>query len=421
MNRALIVALVIVAIIAAIWGYRAYTSPATPNYILAEVQTGKLRHVVNATGVVHTVFDVDVGSQVSGRIDEVFVDFNDSVRLGQPIARLDQHSFQANLDGAIAALEVAKARLTISEAGIDRARNALASSMAKAGVYAAHIDRARAVLQKSQLALDRAQDLSEKRVLSLDDVDNVKTEAAKSKAELDAAISESQVQKRQISISEADLRSAQGRLLEARSLIPQRAAALKLAEVELERTLIRSPIDGIIIDRAIEPGQTVAASLEAPKLFTIARDLQTMEVHTMIDESDIGQIRVGQDASFSVDAYPDRNFNSTVRQIRKSPNRNRGVVSYATIIATENPDLLLLPGMPALVRITVTESEAMSKIPHRALNFQPTSTAASAFDGSSSRDESKGALLTPSAFQSILLFETGMNRIGSEYRCSGFQ
>jgi len=357
-KRNLVAVAFVTVLFASLWSCSEPSEPAPPArtiQVSKNTESGNLRKTVTATGAVHTVHNVDVGSQLSGKIEAVYVDFNDLVTTGQPLALLDQHSFEASLDGASAALAVAEAQVRISEAAVDRARASVAGSKAKIAFFEAQIARAKASLQEAQLALDRKKNLSTKGVLSQVELDEVKANLEKSKAEHNAALSEFKVQEQQITIEEADLKIAEGELLRAQSLIPQRQAALKLAEFELERTIIRSPIDGIVINRGIEPGQTVAASLEAPTLFTIAQDLEIMEVHTMIDETDIGKIEVGQKAVFSVDAYPDRNYAGEVRQIRKSPQTNRGVVSYVTIIKTENTDLSLLPGMTALVSISVVE------------------------------------------------------------------
>jgi HlyD family secretion protein len=169
----------------------------------------------------------------------------------------------------------------------------------------------------------------------------------------------------------AALHKADAELLNARATVAQRDAMLEQARVELDRSVIRSPITGVVIGRDIDRGQTVAASLEAPTLFKIARDLRDMEVHAKIDEADIGRIRVSQPATFRVDAFPGRQFSGKVTQIRKAPEVVRNVVTYRVVIATRNPELLLLPGMTALVEIVVRETDEVLKLPNAALRFRP--------------------------------------------------
>ena len=174
-----------------------------------------------------------------------------------------------------------------------------------------------------------------------------------------------------IAIAEAEKHMAEANLENAEAVVEQRQAAVDQAEVDLDRTVLRAPIDGIIIKRDVNPGQTVAVSLEAKTLFKIANDLREMEVHGKIDEADVGQLKVGQTAQFTVDAYPDRTFSGQVLQIRKSPEVVQNVVTYTTIVSAPNPDLLLLPGMTAQLRIVVSDTRGILKIPSQALRFRP--------------------------------------------------
>jgi HlyD family secretion protein len=174
-----------------------------------------------------------------------------------------------------------------------------------------------------------------------------------------------------IAIAEAELRMAEANVQNAQAVVAQRQAALDQTQLDLDRTVLRAPIDGTIIKRDVNPGQTVAVSLEAKTLFTIANDLRQMEVHGKIDEADVGQLKTGQMAQFTVDAYPEQIFSGQVTQIRKSPEVVQNVVTYAAIISAPNPDLLLLPGMTAQLRITVSEAENVLKIPSQALRFRP--------------------------------------------------
>src|SRR5262249_15139598 len=175
----------------------------------------------------------------------------------------------------------------------------------------------------------------------------------------------------QRAIAEAEQHMAEANLENAQAVVEQRQAALDQARLDLDRTVLRAPIDGIIIKRDVNPGQTVAVTFEAKTLFKIANDLREMEVHGKIDEADVGQLRAGQIAQFTVDAYPDRTFSGRVLQIRKAPEVVQNVVTYTTIISTSNPDLLLLPGMTAQLRIVVSDTGGIIKIPSQALRFRP--------------------------------------------------
>jgi HlyD family secretion protein len=190
-------------------------------------------------------------------------------------------------------------------------------------------------------------------------------------ADLSASRQQIEMKAEAIAIAEAERHMAEANLENAQAVVEQRQAALDQAGVDLDRTVLRAPIDGIIIKRDVNPGQTVAVSLEAKTLFKIANDLRGMEVHGKIDEADVGQLKVGQTARFTVDAYPDRAFSGQVLQIRKSPEVVQNVVTYTTIVSAPNPDLLLLPGMTAQLRIVVSDTGGILKIPSQALRFRP--------------------------------------------------
>ena len=190
-------------------------------------------------------------------------------------------------------------------------------------------------------------------------------------ADLRASLEQIQMRAEAITITEAELRMAEANLDNAKAVVEERQAALDQAQLDLERTVIGAPIDGIIIKRDVNPGQTVAVSLEAKTLFKIANDLRVMEVHGKIDEADVGQLKVGQAAKFTVDAYPNRTFTGMVQQIRKSPEILQNVVTYTAIISAPNPEMLLLPGMTAQLRIVVSEQAGILKIPSQALRFKP--------------------------------------------------
>jgi HlyD family secretion protein len=304
-----------------------------PKFKLVKVEVGPLTAVVSATGTLNPVVSVQVGSQVSGQIKEILVDFNSPVKENQLIARIDPETFQY--------------RLRQAEADVEAARAAL-------GVQQAEVLRAKANLAEFERDFDRKKLLVEKNFISA-------AERVKAQSVLDAGRAALQVTQSQAKNSEAQVR--------------QREAQQAQARIDLERTAIKAPVDGIVVKRSIEPGQTVAASLQSPELFVIAKNLTDMQVETSIDEADVGRIRVGQKASFTVDAFAGRNFEGEVKQVRKAATVVSNVVTYTVVVSAANPDLTLLPGMTANVRIITATKEMALKLPNAALRFRPSGAA----------------------------------------------
>ena len=310
-------------------GYTYSHESSVPTFLTAPVERGSIATLVKASGTVEAVVSVDVSSQLSGRIAEVFVNFNDTVRAGQPIAQIDPEIFAARVNEASAALNVGTATAHVQKAAVERAKVAMLNAERE---LQRHLELAR-----TNSGIGR---------------------------ELDQA-------RAQRAISEAEQHMAEANLENAQAVVEQRQAALDQARLDLDRTVLRAPIDGIIIKRDVNPGQTVAVTFEAKTLFKIANDLREMEVHGKIDEADVGQLKVGQTTQFTVDAYPDRTFEGHVLQIRKSPEVVQNVVTYTAIISAPNLDLLLLPGMTAQLRIVVSDSGEVLKVPNQALRFRP--------------------------------------------------
>jgi HlyD family secretion protein len=288
-------------------------------YDTAVVDRGRIVARVTATGVLSPLKTVQVGSQVSGRISELLVDFNSPVTRGQVIARLDPQLFTA-------AVERAKANLSAARADLTRAR-ALAADAARQA--------------------ERAALLEKKGVLPAAEADTARSTATAQKAQVTAATAS----------------------------VEQATAAVREAELELANATIYSPIDGVVISRSVDVGQTVAASLQAPVLFTIAEDLAKMQVNTSVAESDVGRLAAGQPVSFSVDAFPEKTFRGKVRQIRNAPTTVQNVVTYDAVIDVENPELLLKPGMTANVTFIVGQVESALRVPNGALRFRPADAA----------------------------------------------
>jgi HlyD family secretion protein len=292
------------------------------------VKIGPLVDSVLATGRVQTVQSVDVSSQLSGRIDEVYVDFNDVVAEGDPLARLDQSRFLSRVEELKAALSVAQAELSSLDASLEGAR---------------------ARFEEDERDYKRKVELNGRGSVSDSEVSRARAIKLQSESALKTLAASREVKTATVGAAEASLRQAQ---------------------IDLDRTLIRAPISGVVIKRSIEPGQTVAVSLSAPELFVIANDLREIEINAKVGEADIGKVRPDQPVRFSVDAYPGRRFDGTVRQIRKAPEISQNVVSYSVVIRAENPDELMLPGMTTLVEIETSRKDQVLQVPNAALRFE---------------------------------------------------
>jgi HlyD family secretion protein len=321
----------IVAVMVAVAVMAAFTLRGgdKPSYATQRVQQGDIRQLVQATGTIDAVTTVQVGSQISGTILKLNADFNTKVKKGQVVAEIDPALFQGALLQAQADLQNA---------------NATAAS-AKAELL-----KAQATATQTQKAYERSAALAKDGVIAAQQLD------------IDKATSES---------NQAGVSSAAAQVKQATAQVAQKLAAVKVAQTNLDHTIIRSPIDGTVTARSIDVGQTVAASLQAPTLFTIAQDLTKMRVYAKTDESDVGQIRAGQPATFTVDAFPNEVFRGTVEQVRMNPTTVQNVVTYDTVIAFDNPQQKLFPGMTAYVTVPVAQAENVIEVPNAALRFKP--------------------------------------------------
>jgi HlyD family secretion protein len=342
-------------------------------YITVPVEGGTVKTVIKATGVVNPVLMVEVGSQLSGRISEVLVNFNDVVKADQVIARVDPEAYIAAVKKARAALKIANATTELNQAALQRARAAVEN--ARSASQAGEADLAAAQARQDELVRDvqRNTTLSGKSAIS--DREFTASRAVRDAGAAGIASLRAQLKMKDqaIAIAEAELSMSEANVANAEGVFEQNQAALEQAEVDLQHTQIRSPIDGVVISRVINSGQTVAVSLVSKVLFKIADDLREMQVEGKIDEADIGQVKEGQPATFTVDAYPDQIFSGRVAQVRKSPELRQSVVTYTAVISAPNQDYLLFPGMTARLSIVVEETRAVLKVPNAALYFRPQS------------------------------------------------
>ncbi|MBW1773660.1 MAG: efflux RND transporter periplasmic adaptor subunit [Deltaproteobacteria bacterium] len=342
-----------------------------PQYRLAKVQRGSIVSSVSCTGALSAVVTVKVGSQVSGQIMELPADFNSQVSKDQVIARIDPENFKAKVLQSEAELAVSRANVSIKRAAIERARAELVNSREALGAAKAQTEKARIALADAKRDLNRKKKLHKNKIISESEIDRTRAVHDQALAQLEAAKADERARISFVSARVAALKMAEAEVVYAKAQVKQRGAALQSSKVSLNHTIIRSPVDGVVIERNVDIGQTVAASLQAPTLFTIAQDLREMQVETDIDEADIGQIQEGQRATFTVDAFPGKEFVGSIQQIRKAPKTLQNVVTYTVVISAENSDLHLLPGMTANVKVVVGERTQALRIPNAALRFRP--------------------------------------------------
>jgi HlyD family secretion protein len=347
----------IIAALAALAMFRGDGSEETTEYYTAVVARGPIRRVVNATGVVQTVVTVPVGSQVSGQVQEIFADFNSVVKRGQLLAKLDPRNLESAVANSTAQLAAAQARLRSAEAEIKT--HAANMQSARANLEAARVTR-----DNAKLNFERASELSQRGVASKNDYDTAK-------ANFDSAVARFDQAEASLAQVQAQSASTDAQIAQARAGLQQAEADLERSRVNLEYANIFSPVDGVVISRDVDVGQTIAASMSAPTLFSIATDLGQMQVKASVDEADIGAITEDGKVTFSVDAYPNDTFPGKIAEIRLNPQTVQNVVTYNVILSIDNPDLRLKPGMTANITITVAEREEAVKIPNAALRYRP--------------------------------------------------
>ncbi|HET9491574.1 MAG TPA: efflux RND transporter periplasmic adaptor subunit [Methylomirabilota bacterium] len=372
MKRYVSLGLVTLAVAAGVWGYFYVQSGGNaPQYRLGRVERGPLTAAVSATGTLNAVKTVQVGSQVSGQIKELLADFNSVVRQGQIIARLDPVTFEAKVNQARAEVEGAHAAVLNQQAQVERARAEVENVRAAHAESRAQTARAQVALADARRDLERKTELFRRELIARSEQDTAQATFDSAEAALEAAHAKEQAGLASISSAQAQRRVADAQLKTAEAQVRQKQAALQQAQADLAHTIIRAPVDGVVVSRQVDVGQTVAASLQAPVLFTIAQDLTKMQVDTSVDEADIGRVTLDGPATFTVDAFPGETFAGRVTQIRKAPQVVQNVVTYIVVVAVDNPRGRLLPGMTANARLVVAEKAEALKVPNAALRFRP--------------------------------------------------
>ena len=408
-------AVVAVAALVALTGFWFYGSGANAaEYMTSRVERGSLRNTVTATGTLQAVTTVQVGSQASGTISALYADFNSTVRKGQVVAQLDPsvmqaqvQQAQANLAQAQAQLQQARAAVAQSHAGVAQTRAGVTDARARAsaagsatqnqqaGVSAAEANVAvlKAQLDDAASFLRQEQSLLQSGVIASREYETARTSyktaearynqavaqlrmaqlsaqssASAGQAQAAAAVEQAQAQAQQ---SQGSVVGAQAQVQNAAAQVEQARAALQLSQINLQHTTITSPIDGVVVSRDVNVGQTVAASLSAPTLFTIAQDLTQMQVIANIDQADIGLVEQAKSVAFTVDAFPGEEFKGAIQQMRLNPQNVQNVVTYNVVIDVSNPEQKLKPGMTANLTVTIDERNDVLKVPNSALRFTP--------------------------------------------------
>ncbi|MDR1075032.1 MAG: efflux RND transporter periplasmic adaptor subunit [Xanthomonadaceae bacterium] len=320
MVRRIVIGVVVVGLIGGgVWYGMHRNSARTANsYRTSAVEQGNIRVAISSTGTLSAISTVTVGSQISGQVIEVLADYNDVVKKDQVIARIDPKTYEAQIEQGNAQIASARASLAQSQA----------------------------TLKNAELDYQRKAELGVQRLVAQSDVD----------------------------LARAALDQARAQVNSAQAAIRQQTASTETTQVNLDRTVIRSPVDGVVLTRSIEPGQTVAASLQAPELFTIAEDLGKMKIELSVDESDIGQVKAGQNVTFTADAFPNRQFTGRVDQVRLAATTASNVVTYPVIVTVDNSDGVLLPGLTVNAEIEVDKRDNVLKIPNSALRYKPATT-----------------------------------------------
>src|SRR5262249_8571247 len=369
MKRRLVVVLVLTisAIVAtAVW-FQTQGRSAIPKYRLATVEKGALTATVSTTGTLNAVITVQVGSHVSGQIKELVADFNSQVKKDQLIARIDPDIFQAKVNQAQADLESADATVLNQEALVERTRADVENARAALAGGKAQTAKAEVAVLDAKRDLVRKTELLKKALIAQSDRDTSQATHDSAVAQLEANRAQEEALAAAVRSGNAQLRVAEAQLKTAQAQVRQKKAGLDQAQVDLDHTAIRAPVDGVVVSRNVDVGQTVAASLQAPTLFTIAEDLTRMQVDTNVDEADIGRIRAGQRATFTVDSFRGETFSGTVIQIRQAPQVIQNVVTYDVVLSAQNRELKLRPGMTANVRLVVDKKSSVLKVPNAAL------------------------------------------------------
>ncbi|MGA2186405.1 MAG: efflux RND transporter periplasmic adaptor subunit [Bryobacteraceae bacterium] len=351
-------------------------SGSSIEYRTATVGHGDINVVISATGNPNAVVTVQVGSQISGIIMALFADFNTKVTKGELIARIDPAPFQAKVDQAQANVDAARAAVANSQAGVQQALAGIQAANSALTAAQANVVKAQAITEDDKVKVDRRVIMVRQGADAKEDLESAQTTYKSAVADQNASVAQQHAVEDSVKVARAQLTVANSFLAANQAQVKQFSAALRSAQIDLNYTNIKAPVDGVVVSRNVDVGQTVAASLAAPTLFLIAQDLTKMQVDTNVSEADVGRVHVNQPATFTVDAYPRRIFPGIVTSVRKAPINVQNVITYDAVIAVSNLDLKLFPGMTANVRILVNQRLNVLKVPNAALRYHPASETA---------------------------------------------
>lgn len=373
--KRLILLVLVFGLATAGWWYRDVqaetASDARSSYRTATVARGDLAAQVSTTGSVSPITTVIVGSQLSGQIVEILVDYNSEVKTGQLLARLNSDQIRAKLDAARAELAGARAARIMLDAQLEKSKADALRADAVAADMRAQLDRSQTQLADAEKTLTRQTGLSERGIVSGATLQSARTLRDTLIAQQRSALAQIESAKAQKASFAADQKVIQAQMLSSEAQILQRAAMVRQIEVDLANSDIRAPVDGVVIQRNVELGQPVAASLQAPTLFLVAQDLRQIQIQANVDEADVGRVKAGQDVTFNVNAYPGRTFNGKVKLVRLGSQTVQNVVIYTTVVEVDNPRLELKPGMTANLRILTDQRDNVIRIPNAALRWRP--------------------------------------------------
>jgi HlyD family secretion protein len=375
-SRVITVAVVSLGVAIVLWVW--LKSASEVEYRTAVVERGDVSVTVSATGTPNAVVTVQVGSQVSGNIRALFADFNTAVTKGMLIAQIDPAPFQTRVNQAQANLDAARATVANSEAVVQQARANIQAATSSLAAARANVVKAQALVEDAKVKVDRRVVMVAQKATALEDLETAQTTYKAAVADEQALEAQEQAAEDTLKVARAQLEVAKSQRSANQAQVKQSAAALASAQIDLDHTNIKAPVDGVVVSRNVDVGQTVAASLAAPTLFLIAQDLTKMQVDTNVSEADVGRVQVNQRATFTVDAYPGRTFTGTVTSIRKAPINVQNVVTYDAVIGVSNDDLKLFPGMTANVKILVRHRSGVLKVPNAALRYHTASEAVAA-------------------------------------------
>ena len=389
MQRKTVVIVAVAAVVAAGVGTWAVVGgQAGLQYRTATVEHGDINVAVSATGNPNAVVTVQVGTQVSGVILALFADFNTKVTKGQLIARIEPAPFQAKVDQAQANLDASRAAVANAQAVIQQAMAGIQAANSSLAAAQANVVKGEAVAEDAKVKVDRRVIMVKQGADSKEDLETAQTTYQSAVADNSALMAQQHAAEDSVKVAQAQLKVANSLLAASQAQVKQFTAALQSTQLDLDHTKIAAPVDGVVVSRNVDVGQTVAASLSAPTLFLIAQDLTKMQVDTNVSEADVGRVRVDQPATFTVDAYPGQVFTGAVTSIRKAPINVANVITYDAVIGVANPDLKLFPGMTANVKIMVNQRLNVLKVPNAALRYHPASETAAPAAGQTVR---KGA------------------------------